>query len=73
MTTPQQPIRRRPDGSIDTAHYCNRGRDLHAEAMGTMLSPRRFGIAAAVVVMTTATITALAGSFPVETAVAMVP
>ena len=72
MMTQQQPMRRRPDGSIDTTYYCNRGRGLHAVAMGSMLKPRRVGIAAAIVVVTIAAITALSGGFPLGTAAAMV-
>lgn len=38
MTRPAE-IRRRPDGSIDTAHYMARGRARRSEAAHRMLAP----------------------------------
>ncbi len=73
MMAGQQPMRRRPDGSIDTAYYCNRGRHLRAEAVGSMLGPRPVGIAAAIVAATILAIAVLAPGLPPGTAAATTP
>lgn len=39
--TPPAPIRTRPDGSIDTAHYIARGRRARSHAAMEMLRPAR--------------------------------
>lgn len=39
MTRPEDTIRTRTDGSIDTAHYIARGRRLRSEAAHAMIDP----------------------------------
>jgi hypothetical protein len=72
MKTQNQPIRRHACGAIDTAYYCNRGRDARAMAARRVL--RRIPVmkTAACVVVIVLAIAAMADVIHVSDATAVV-